>query len=54
METCRERERERDDPPLIARYLELENHLTSLLDHEEQFWKQKAKAYWLHDGDSKH
>jgi len=32
--------------------MELNNHLNSLLHQEEHFWKQRAKIYWLSDGDA--
>lgn len=26
--------------------------MNNLLDHEEQFWKQRSKSFWLRDKDS--
>jgi len=37
---------------MLQRFLELCNHLLSLLHKEEIFWKQRAKTYWVRDGDT--
>ncbi|XP_075473722.1 uncharacterized protein LOC142504799 [Primulina tabacum] len=43
--------RSKIDQASVQRALELNSELIVLLAHEETFWKQRAKAYWLKDGD---
>lgn len=35
----------------MARFEECKNILANLLFEEETFWQQRAKAFWLKDGD---
>lgn len=39
------------DPDSVSRYLQLEKHLNDLLEHEEKYWKQRSKIFWLREGD---
>lgn len=36
----------------MVRFISLKERLAKLLVQEEEFWKQRAKTFWLHDGDS--
>ncbi|XP_073131315.1 uncharacterized protein [Henckelia pumila] len=42
----------RNDPNSIEQYEKTKNQLVNLLMQEEIYWKQRAKCYWLKDGDS--
>lgn len=42
-----------DSDSVTKRYFEEKNKLEDLLIHEEAYWKQRAKSFWLPDGDSK-
>lgn len=35
----------------IKRYFEEKQKLNELLIHEELYWQQRAKAFWLEEGD---
>lgn len=43
--------RESDEVNTLARYEELRRELSKMLAQEDAFWKQRAKVYWLRDGD---
>ncbi|XP_075492415.1 uncharacterized protein LOC142530463 [Primulina tabacum] len=55
IQKCKERmENLRDklyDEESITEFKELNEQLASLLLHEEDYWHQRAKQYWLKDGD---
>lgn len=36
----------------IRKYFAARHKLDNLLIHEELYWKQPVKAFWLEDGDS--
>lgn len=36
----------------VKQYFEEKNKLNELLYHEELYWKQRAKAHWLTEGDT--
>lgn len=40
------------DENQMRRYFEEKSKLEELLVHEEAYWKQRAKSFWLQDGDS--
>lgn len=40
------------DDDSIKRYLEEKEKLNELLYHEESYWKQRAKIFWLEEGDA--
>lgn len=40
------------DEEQTRRYFEEKNKLEELLVHEEVYWKQRAKSFWLMEGDS--
>lgn len=42
----------RSDVEGIQRYFEESRRLDELLIHEELYWKQRAKSFWLTEGDS--
>ncbi|XP_073036978.1 uncharacterized protein [Primulina eburnea] len=44
--------RMRYDPNSVEQYENTKNQLVSLLMKEEVYWKQRAKCYWLKNGDS--
>ncbi|MCH84659.1 endonuclease/exonuclease/phosphatase family protein, partial [Trifolium medium] len=55
IEECRmelERLRGTMNPLQQARYEEVRNKMSNCLAHEEAFWRQRAKVYWLKDGDT--
>lgn len=39
------------DPESVALYFETRSRLNQLLEQEEIYWKQRAKAFWLKEGD---
>ncbi|XP_074341816.1 uncharacterized protein LOC141679207 [Apium graveolens] len=41
-----------DNDSVTKRYFEEKKKLEELLIHEEAYWKQRAKSFWLLDGDS--
>lgn len=41
-----------DDEQGVAGYLSQKEKMISLLLQEEDYWRQRAKAFWLKDGDS--
>lgn len=41
-----------DDDSAIQQFISLKDQLARLLVQEETYWKQRAKAHWLKDGDS--
>lgn len=42
----------REDDDGVQMYFEEKDKLNELLRHEEAYWKQRAKAFWLKDGDT--
>lgn len=42
----------REDTDGIQFYFEEKNRLNDLILHEELYWKQRAKAFWLEEGDT--
>ncbi|XP_073152636.1 uncharacterized protein [Henckelia pumila] len=44
--------RRRDDEESVEQEKALKNQLTSLLVQQEIYWQQRAKNFWLRDGDS--
>nr|KYP35202.1 hypothetical protein KK1_043792 [Cajanus cajan] len=43
--------REKHDANFVSAFLEAQERLSTLLAREETFWKQRAKVYWLKNGD---
>ena len=41
-----------EDEEGVRKYFEASTQLNDLLLQEELYWKQRAKAFWLEDGDS--
>ncbi|XP_074335942.1 uncharacterized protein LOC141673107 [Apium graveolens] len=41
-----------EDEEGVRKFFEATNQLNDLLSHEEVYWKQRAKAFWLEEGDS--
>lgn len=44
--------KDREDDDGIQMYFEEKEKLNELLMHEELYWKQRAKAFWLEEGDT--
>ena len=42
----------RDDEEGVKRYFEEKECLNELMKQEETYWKQRAKAFWLTEGDT--
>lgn len=42
----------REDDDVIQLYFDVKEELNVLLLHEESYWKQRAKIFWLEDGDT--
>lgn len=44
--------KDRDDDDGIQSYFEEKDKLHDLLSHEEAYWQQRAKNFWLKEGDT--
>ena len=44
--------REKTDDMVVGEFFSVRAELDSLLDQEEVYWKQRAKDFWLKEGDS--
>ncbi|XP_074347403.1 uncharacterized protein LOC141686234 [Apium graveolens] len=42
----------REDDDGVQMYFDAKDKLDDLLSHEEAYWKQRAKSFWLKDGDT--
>lgn len=44
--------KDREDDDGIQQYFEEKEKLNDILCHEELYWKQRAKTFWLEEGDT--
>lgn len=49
---CIEKLQPKNDPISVAELGEVKNNMAQLLLSEEIYWRQRAKTFWLKDGDS--
>lgn len=42
----------REDDDGVQLYFDEKDKLEEILSHEEAYWKQRAKSFWLKDGDT--